>query len=426
MGTLRNHPYQGIAEAQYGARSESTTAVSVTALPDSKTVERRAEALSGTAAGKTSETKAARAVAALFGLAGVAIDGPHPWDLQVHDERFYKRLLTGGSLAAGESYMEGWWDAEALDELCARVHRADLASRVGKWVTRTLALKDLLLNRQAKSRAAEVAQEHYDLGNDLYEAMLDPRMQYTCGYWKGASTLQQAQENKLHLICRKLGLEAGMTVLELGGGFGGLAHFMASEYGCQVVSYNISREQVAFGREWCRDLAVRFEHKDYREAARESQLFDRVVSIGLCEHIGRKNYPAFLGLAHQKLKPGGLFLLHTIGNNRSLTCTDPWVDKYIFPNGMIPSIAQLGKAMEGLWVVEDWHNFGPDYDQTLMAWWQNFDRAWPRLQGAYGDKFYRMWKYYLLGCAGAFRARTLQLWQVVLSKGDIRAYAPVR
>jgi cyclopropane-fatty-acyl-phospholipid synthase len=372
------------------------------------------------------QTAPARRIAELFGFAGIEIGGSRPWDLQVHDDRFYKRLLSGGSLAAGESYMDGWWDAEVLDELCTRVHQVDLAAKVGKWETTWLALKGRVFNRQTESQSAEVALEHYDLGNDLYEAMLDRRMQYTCGYWKDATTLDQAQENKLRLICRKIGLEAGMTVLELGGGFGGLAHFMASEYGCHVVSYNISREQVAYGREWCRHLPVRFEHKDYRDAALESAPFDRVVSIGLCEHIGRKNYPAFLALAHEKLKSKGLFLLHTIGGNASSNCTDPWVDKYIFPNGMIPSIAQLGKAMERLWVVEDWHNFGPDYDRTLIAWWQNFDRAWPALQKKYGERFYRMWKYYLLGCAGGFRARTLQLWQIVLSKGDIGAYAPVR
>jgi cyclopropane-fatty-acyl-phospholipid synthase len=369
---------------------------------------------------------AARKVAEIFSLAGIQIGGRRPWDLQVHDQRFYARLLAGGDLAAGESYMDGWWDAEALDELCTRVHRANLPALVGGWEMFWLSLKARLVNRQRGSRAVEVAHRHYDIGNDIYQAMLDPRMQYTCAYWKDAATLDRAQEDKLRLICRKIQLEPGMTVLELGGGFGGLAHFMASEYGCRVVTYNISAEQVAYGRAWCQGLPVRFEQKDYREAARETGTFDRVVSVGLCEHVGEKNYRTFLELAHGRLSPGGLFLLHTIGGNASYTCTDAWIDKYIFPNGMTPSIAQLGRAMEGLWVVEDWHNFGPDYDRTLLEWWRNFDRAWPRLQAKYGERFYRMWKYYLLGCAGGFRARRLQLWQVVLSKGDIPAYTPVR
>lgn len=373
-----------------------------------------------------SSSAAAKKVAEIFALAGIRIGGTEPWDLQVYDDRFYQRLLWGGSLAAGESYMDGWWDAEALDELCTRVHGANLPDKVGQWNTFWLALKGRILNCQTRYRAPDVADEHYDLGNGLYEAMLDRRMQYTCGYWRAAETLDQAQENKVRLICRKLQLEPGMTALELGGGFGGLAQFMASEYGCRVVSYNISKEQVAYARERCAGLPVRFEQRDYREAGRESELFDRVVSVGLCEHIGAKNYRTFLALAHDRLKPEGLFLLHTIGGNASHTCTDPWIDKYIFPNGMIPSVAQLGRAMEGRWVVEDWHNFGPDYDKTLMAWWQNFDRAWPGLQQQYGERFYRMWKYYLMASAGAFRARKLQLWQIVLSKGDIRSYTPVR
>lgn len=371
-------------------------------------------------------TAAEKKVDEILARVGIRPGGSNPWDLQVYDDRFYQRLLSGGSLAAGESYMDGWWDAEALDELCTRVHGANLATKVGAWTTLWLALKGRLFNRQTRLRSAEVARSHYDLGNEIYQAMLDRRMQYTCAYWKDATTLDQAQENKLNLICRKIQLKPGMTVLELGGGFGGLAHFIASEYGCRVVSYNISVEQVAYAREWCAGLPVRFEQKDYREAAVETETFDRVVSVGLCEHIGLKNYPGFFELAYRMLKPGGLFLIHTIGGNASYTCTDAWMDKYIFPNGMIPSVAQLGKAMEGRWVVEDWHNFGPDYDKTLMEWWRNFDHAWPAFEQKYGERFYRMWKYYLLGCAGGFRARKLQLWQIVLSKGDIAEYTSVR
>jgi len=258
---------------------------------------------------------AATKIAELFAAAGIKIGGSNPWDLQVHDDRFYQRLLSGGELAAGESYMDGWWDAEELDEFCTRVHRANLSEQVREWGMIWLALKSLIINRQRKAHSAEVAHQHYDLGNDIYEAMLDRNMQYTCGYWKNATSLDQAQKNKLDLICRKIKLAPGMKVLELGGGFGGLAHFMASKYGCHVVSYNISEEQVAYGQNWCKDLPVRFEQKDYREAALEPETFDRVVSIGLCEHIGHKNFRSFLELGYRKLRSEGLFLLHTIGGN---------------------------------------------------------------------------------------------------------------
>ena len=369
---------------------------------------------------------ARRIVADVLASADIRIDGERPWDLQVHDERLFQRVLAEGSIGAGESYMDGWWDAERLDEFFTKLHSADPYKHLLKPRAAWLALKGKILNLQTKTRSRRVAQEHYDLGNDLYEAMLGQRMQYTCAYWKDALTLDEAQENKLHLICRKIHLAPGMRVLELGGGFGDLARFMATEYGCEVVSYNISSEQAAYGRDLCKGLPVRFERKDYREAANEEERFDRVVAIGLCEHIGHKNYRRFLEIAHGRLKERGFFLLHTIGGNQSVTSTDPWIDKYIFPNGMIPSIAQLVSAMEGIWVMEDWHNFGPDYDRTLLAWWENFDRAWPALREKYGERFYRMWKFYLLGVAGRFRARKLQLWQIVLSKGDVPSYAPVR
>jgi cyclopropane-fatty-acyl-phospholipid synthase len=372
------------------------------------------------------DSSAARKIEEILSFAGIRVNGPEPWDIQVHDERFFGRALGEGSIGVGESYVDGWWDVQALDEFFTRFRRADLASHVHDLKTALLILKTRVLNLQTMRRAKLVAQAHYDLGNQLYQAMLDRRMQYTCAYWKGAATLDQAQENKLHLICRKLQLSPGMTLLELGGGFGGLAHFAAKEYGCHVVSYNISKEQVAFGRDLCKGLPVRFEQKDYREAARETSRFDRVVSIGLCEHIGYKNHRQFMQLAYDRLKDRGLFLLHTIGNNESSSYTDPWIHKYIFPNGLIPSTAQLSAAWDGLWVVEDLHNFGPDYDLTCMQWWKNFERAWPLLRPTYGDRFYRMWKYYLMASAGSFRSRRLQLWQIVLSKGDISSYTPIR
>ena len=363
----------------------------------------------------------------ILALADIDLNGPNPWDLQVHDERFYQRVLSHGSMGLGESYMDGWWDVPQLDEFFSKIHKANLHNKVRTFSVVWLAAEGRLLNRQTKWRSQRVAREHYDLGNDLYQAMLDKNMQYTCAYWPGAKDLDEAQENKLHLICRKLYLQPGMKVLELGCGFGGLTRFMAAEYGCEVVSYNISREQLRFAREFCVGLPVRFEEKDYREAAHEPGQFDRVAAIGLCEHIGPKNHRSFLELIHSKLKDNGLFMLHTIGNRQTRLHIDPWIDKYVFSGGAIPSIAQLGAAMDEIWVVEDWHNFGPDYDRTLLAWWKNFDARYCTLdKQKYDKRFYRMWKLYLLMSAGAFRARRLQLWQIVLSKGNAEGYVPVR
>ena len=375
---------------------------------------------------RSSPSQEAKEIQRLLARAGIVINGPQPWDMQVHNENFFRRLLAQGSLGLGESYMDGWWDAASLDEFFARAKRAELHKDVGESRATWLSLKSRLLNLQTQALARRVAAQHYDLGNDLYQAMLDSHMQYSCGYWPGGASLEQAQQNKMDLICRKLGLRQGMRVLELGGGFGGLARFAAAKYGCEIVSYNISTRQVDYGKEVCQGLPVRFELKDYREATCEDSLFDRAVSVGFCEHVGYRNFRVFMEVVHKCLKLGGLFLLHTIGGNQSCSYTDPWIDKYIFPGGVIPSLSQLSRAAEGLFVMEDLHNFGPDYDKTLMAWWDNFAHAWPALRGRYGDRLFRMWKYYLLASAGSFRARTLQLWQMVLSKGDVSSYRPVR
>jgi len=348
--------------------------------------------------------------------AGITMNGKKPWDIQVHDERFYKTVLLKWSLGFGESYMDGWWDTDALDELIYRLYISKTENKNGNLPSKIDMCKAKLLNQQSKIRAKKVADVHYDLGNDMYSLMLGETMQYTCAYWKQAKTLDEAQVNKLDLICRKLQLQEGDKVLELGCGWGGFAKFAAENYGVQVDAYNISKEQVEYARQRNKGLPVTIHLADYRDA---KGTYDKVAAIGLCEHVGYKNYPSLMQVAHRSLKKHGLFLLHSIANNFSTTHCDPWFNKYIFPNGMLPSVKQLGEAMENLFVMEDWHNFGPDYDKTLVAWYLNFDKHWPQLHEKYGTRFYRMWKYYLLSLAGAFRARRIQLWQVVMSKDGL-------
>ncbi|WP_376695168.1 cyclopropane fatty acyl phospholipid synthase [Wenzhouxiangella sp. EGI_FJ10305] len=374
---------------------------------------------------------AKRKVAELLGAAGIEINGDRPWDLQVHDERLYRRVLAEGSLGAGESYMDGWWDVEQFDEFFTRIQGARIDRKLRSLPMLYQILLSRLGNRQSRRRSKQVAEQHYDLSNHLYEAMLGPTMQYTCAYYgrEGEeTTLDEAQRAKLALVARKLHLEPGMRVLELGGGFGELARYLAAEHDCEVVSYNISRQQVGYARQICQGLPVDIRLQDYREAARDATEFDRVVSIGLMEHVGPKNYRGFFELAKSRLKAGGLALVHTIGGNDSRTTADPWITRYIFPGGVIPSEAQLTHAKEGLFVLEDWHNFGPDYDRTLMAWEANFLAAWPELKVSEGldERFYRMWRYYLNSSAGGFRARGLNLWQMVFSQGDVPRYVPVR
>ncbi len=350
----------------------------------------------------------------LLDQADVQINGKNPWDIQVHDSRFYDRVLRETSLGLGESYVEGWWDCDALDELINRVLLAHLDQKVkGNWKIAAHFLRARLLNLQAPSRAYEVGQRHYDLGNELYCAMLDRRLNYTCGYWKDATTLDEAQEAKLDLVCRKIGLKPGMSVLELGCGWGAFAKFAAEKYGAKVLGVTVSKEQVALGMEMCRGLPVELRLQDYREVQGK---FDAVISIGIMEHIGYKNYRTYMQVADRCLKEDGIAFIHTIGGNESAVDGEPWSAKYIFPNSMLPSITQLGAAMERLFVMEDWHNFGPYYDKTLMAWYHNFETAWPRLKELYDERFHRMWRYYLLNSAGAFRSRYEQLWQIVLTR----------
>ncbi|MFY2087845.1 cyclopropane fatty acyl phospholipid synthase [Achromobacter xylosoxidans] len=353
---------------------------------------------------------------AFLSEAGITVNGPNPWDIQVHDDSVFDRVLAKGNLGLGEAYMDGAWDAEQLDAFFHRVLRARLDQRVvpGRLLIHALTVR--LLNRQSMRRAWQVGKTHYDLGNDFYTAMLDPRMTYTCAYWDGANDLATAQEQKLDLICKKLDLRPGMRLLDIGCGWGSLMGFAAEHYGVQCVGVTVSKEQAQWARHAYAGLPLEFRLQDYRTI---NERFDRIASVGMFEHVGRKNLRTFMEVAHRCLHVDGLFLLHTIGKNQTDTTPDPWIDKYIFPNGDLPSIAQVGSASEGLFVTEDLHNFGADYDKTLMAWYRNFEHAWPRFQAELGPRFYRMWSYYLLSCAGAFRARDIQLWQWVLTRDGL-------
>lgn len=346
--------------------------------------------------------------------AGISVNGNKPFDIQVHNNKFFQRVFTEGALGLGESYMDEWWDSEALDQFIDRVLRIDPVSRLKRnrgiyWQV----LKSKLFNLQKSSRAYQVGKQHYDIGNNLFRAMLDKRMNYTCAYWENEDTLDEAQKAKLELVCKKLNLEPGMKVLDIGCGFGSFAGYAAEKYGVEVTGVTVSRQQYELGNERYKDLPVELKLMDYRGI---SGMYDRVISIGIMEHIGSKNYQTYMDVVNRALKDDGIAFIHTIGGNISTTATNAWTNKYIFPNGMLPSIAQLGKSMEGLFIMEDWHNIGPHYDRTLMAWYHNFEQAWPDLEPDYGDRFFRMWKYYLLSSAGGFRSRDNQLWQIVMSK----------
>ena len=356
-------------------------------------------------------------VAGLLGRADIRIDGDRPWDMRLHDPGALERALAEGNLGLGEAYMAGAWDCERLDAFFDHLLRAHIDREVQPARLAWHALQVRLFNRQNRTRAWQVGRAHYDLGNDFYEAMLDPLMAYSCGYWRDVDTLAAAQEAKLELICRKLRLQPGMRVLDIGCGWGSFMGYAARHHRVEGVGVTVSREQAEWARERYAGLPLTFRLQDYREL---DDRFDAIVSVGMFEHVGRKNHRQYMEVAARCLADDGLFLLHTIGKNRRDAVPDRWIDKHIFPNGETPSIGQIGDAIDGVFVCEDLHNFGADYDRTLMAWHDNFEVAWPRFAARLGETFRRKWRYYLLSCAGAFRARELQLWQWVLSKDGVR------
>lgn len=358
----------------------------------------------------------------MLSQAGISINGNQPQDIRVKNPEFFHRVLQEGSLGLGESYMDGWWECDRLDIFFQRILAAELDTHLPKHFSDIVRIASArIFNYQTRKRAWIVGKEHYDLGNDLFSRMLDPYMQYSCAYWKDAETLEQAQQAKLRMICEKLQLKPGMTLLDIGCGWGGLAQFAAQEYGVSVQGVTISAEQQKMAQDRCAGLDVKILLQDYRDL---DEQFDRIVSVGMFEHVGPKNYRTYFEVVAKNLKPDGLFLLHTIGSNQTDLNVDPWINKYIFPNGCLPSVAHIASKSEDLFVLEDWHNFGCDYDRTLMAWYDAFQQSWPEIKDNYSDRFYRMFTYYLNACAGAFRARNIQLWQVLLSpkgvEGGIR------
>jgi cyclopropane-fatty-acyl-phospholipid synthase len=360
---------------------------------------------------------AERTVRDLLESADIQVGGHRRHDIRVHDRAFYPRVLRDGRLGLGESYVDGQWDTDGLDELTARLIQSGATHPLPSWRGAIHLAAARLWNLQSMVRARRSAQHHYDLGNDLYQAMLGETFVYTCAYWKWAVDLDEAQRAKLDLICHKLGLCPGMKVLELGCGWGTFARHAATNYGVKVTGYTISREQFRLGTQLCRGLPVELHLADYRTA---HGTYDAVVSIGLLEHVGPKNHRRYMETVERCLRPHGIAFVHTIGSNRSQILIDEWFHRHVFPNAAIPSLAQITAAMDGIFVPEDVHNIGPHYDLTLMAWARNFERAWPDLRARYGERFRRIWRYYLLSSAGAFRARFMQLYQIVMTRTGTR------
>jgi cyclopropane-fatty-acyl-phospholipid synthase len=374
---------------------------------------------------RTFDRLAERIVRRAFDDAGVEIDGTRPHDVRVHDPSFYARLARNPAFQLGETYLDGLWDCDAIDELLDRLVRSGVAGahdHGGRFQLRSAWAR--VRNRQSRGRAGDVATAHYDLDPELYRRMLDDTMTYTCAYWRdGAETLGDAQRNKLRMICDKLDLQPGEALLDIGCGFGGLAAYAAEHRGVSVVGVtnSVQHQQIAAAR-YAGRLPVEIMLLDYRRLPELGRRFDKIASIEMIEAVGPKNFPAYMKIAHDCLVPGGRFLVQSFISNESRQVCNEWFDRYIFPNGVSPSFGQLSVATApNFGAPKDVHDLGAHYPPTLMAWDHNLRAAWPALSARRpcDERFRRMWHFYLRCLAGVFRAEDLRLCQIVYGKGPV-------
>lgn len=352
----------------------------------------------------------------LLQKADIQIEGIRPWDIRIRHPDFFKRIMLQGLLGLGESYMDGWWECDRLDIFIYKFLANKLDDAVPENFSDILMiLSEKIFNRKSDDCDSRVLVKKYDIGYDVFTHMLDPYMQYSCGYWRNGATLAEAQEAKLKMICEKLQLAPGMRVLDIGCGWGGTAEYIARHYDVYVEGITNSTEEQKVAQSRCQGLDITIMLEDYQDLSDDK--FDRVIALGTLEYIELKNYSDFFKAVARSLKPDGLFLLHSTGSTQLVNHVGPWLNKYIFPNGCLPSGQQLVQSIEPYFVIEDWDNLGTDYDKTLMSWSEKINESWPVLSMNHSPKFKRMLDYYLCSGAGFFRAGRIQLRQILFCMG---------
>jgi cyclopropane-fatty-acyl-phospholipid synthase len=345
--------------------------------------------------------------------AGITVNGCHAWDIQVHDEQFFDCLYRSASEGLGDSYVQGFWDSDDLTETLGR-----FIAIGGRSALKGPIAHNMQTTESEQKKSLEVVDSHYESKNGLYSNMLDPYMQYSCALWDDDThNLQEAQIKKMRLIGQKLELQPGDHVLDIGCGWGGLPKFLSETFGCRVTGINLAEHHIDYANQRMAHNKVKVIKQDYRDL---TEKYDKIYCIGVSEHFGLNNYKQFMQIVHDQLNPGGIFLLHTIGENVTRPKADTWITKNIFPNGYIPSLSLISQCAEGLFITEDVHNFNTSYEKTLLAWDANFQRNWNLIRKLHPEldtrDFYRMWRYYLNFCAGGFRKRCTQLYQIVFTR----------
>lgn len=350
----------------------------------------------------------------------IQVGGNRAWDIQIHSPDFARRVMTMGGLGLGDSYIEGDWDANSVDSFINHILRARLDKEIKSFGMSISSLKSRFHSLAKGQKPWKFQDVLRNLPNEFFEAILGTNMSFTSGYWAaGAKTLEEAQQARRDMTCKKLNLKQGMRLLDAGSGWGGFSAFAAEHYGVECVCISSFKGQHEWASQHYAHLPIEFVQN---ESLMLDGMFDCIVSIDRFEHLPQKNYRVYLEMGDRILEEDGLLLLQSTGKNERRLNGKHWFDTHILQNNSLPTIAQIAGATNGLFVMEDMHNFGSDYDKTLMAWYQNFEAAWPALQKQYkfDEKLYRTWKYYLLSSAGAYRANDLQQWQCIFSKQHAR------
>ncbi|MFR9060167.1 class I SAM-dependent methyltransferase [Eubacterium callanderi] len=329
-----------------------------------------------------------------------------------------KELRRSTSLALGEAYMRG--DIEVEGDLFQALDQ--LLGQMGKFSLDKTALKKLIFTSNSKKNQKDEVSSHYDIGNDFYRLWLDDTLSYSCGYFKNPDdTLYDAQVNKVDYILEKLYLKEGMSLLDIGCGWGFLLIEAAKKYGINGVGITLSLEQHKKFSERIAEEGLEgqltAELMDYRDLPKYGKTFDRIVSVGMVEHVGRDNYDLFLSCADKVLNPKGLFLLHYISALEEHP-GDPWIKKYIFPGGMIPSLREMiSLAASHRFYVIDVESLRRHYSKTLLCWDKGFREHLDEVREMFDDEFIRMWDLYLCSCAATFHNGIIDLSQILMTKG---------
>lgn len=345
-------------------------------------------------------------------------EGEPTFTVIIHKMIPLTELMTSTSLALGEAYMNG--DLEVEGDLYEALNH--FLGQMGKFSTDKKALKKLIFSSSAKKNQEKEVRSHYDIGNDFYKLWLDETLSYSCGYFVHEDdTLYQAQVNKVDHILEKLYLKEGMTLLDIGCGWGFLLIEAAKKYKVHGTGITLSEEQykefnLRIQAEGLEDLLT-VELLDYRDLPKTGWKFERVVSVGMVEHVGRDNYQEFIDCVNKVMEPGGLFLLHFISALKEHP-GDPWIKKYIFPGGMVPSLREvLADVAEDNFHTLDVENLRPHYNRTLLCWERNFREHINEVRQMFDEKFVRMWDLYLSSCAATFNNGIIDLHQILMTKG---------